>query len=349
MQVLVLDPRNGDDHADLYVFDPALHSRATLRLGYVPELHCDAARRELVVVETELEPRDGAGARYWLKCFDTESWGLKDQREIGERPMYAGFPGRSYRVTSSPSGRYLYALQSHMIPRLPEAEDVFRVTVVRYDRQRRVLEAGRPIVDSCLVDFGCLGNGDEDLYFHMSCDFPSTVAFAKFSSPELEWVRLEETPARTHLPQETCSSWRAGPEGPLYCITREGKIFQVRRGPTEMKVLTHLELGKRRSIPLSHLDGCGDSLFVGVAGDDGDRSLGLASEVWRVARADGSVVRVLKPPTPIMNFVATPDGRTLYGVDPYEGVLFSLDAATGKPLAGIRGLGNSPAEVLLLP
>ena len=42
---------------DLYVFDPALHSRATLRLGYVPELHCDAARRELVVVETSEERR----------------------------------------------------------------------------------------------------------------------------------------------------------------------------------------------------------------------------------------------------------------------------------------------------
>ena len=88
---------------------------------------------------------------------------------------------------------------------------------------------------------------------------------------------------------------------------------------------------------------------MGVAADDNERSLGLASEIWQVSLPDGAVADVTRLPLPVMNFVTTPDGATLVGVNPYATTLYLLDLCSGEPLKLMDDLGVSPAEVLIVP
>ncbi len=347
MKILVLDPRSGDSCADLFVVDFASGASDRLRLGYVPEVHYDAAAGELAVVDTELPQTSGVPARYWLKCYDLGTLRQTRRHETPMRPMYAGFPGRSTRLVSSSSGRYLYFLQSEGIRRYPE-EDIFRLRVHRYDRRHDAIELGDLVVDSCLLDFGPLGGSEDELFLHLSCDFPSTIAFGKFPAPGLTLLRLEDLPSRSHSPRETCGSWLARESGTLYCVTGEGKIYRVRHAE-EPALLLELPLTPPRSVPLHHLYGGGGRLFVGVAADDNERSLGLASEIWQVSLSHGTVASVTKLPLPVMNFVTTPDGATLIGVNPYATTLYLMDLGSGKPLKLMDDLGVSPAEVLLVP
>jgi hypothetical protein len=347
MKLLVLDPRDGDAVADLFVVDEA-GVVDTVRLGYVPELRHDPAAGEVVLVETELPQARGTPTRYWLKCYDADTLRLRRQVAIPERPMYAGFPGRSTRVAPTPSGRYVYFLQSETIIRFPDADDVFRLTVHRYDRHGDAVEPGGPAVESCMLDFGQFGAGDDEFYFHLSCDYPSTVAFGRFPAADLDWVRLEAVPPRTHCPQETCGSWVDREGQALYCVTGEGKVYELRRPPGGPRLVAHLPLAGGRSVPLHQLYGGGGALFVGVARDAEERGLGLASEVWQVSAA-GAVVRTFPLPVPVINFVTTPDGGLLMAVDPYRRVLFVMDTRTGRVLKSITGFGVRPAELLLVP
>jgi len=89
--------------------------------------------------------------------------------------MYTGYPGRSAHLDSSPSGRYLFVLQTGGVLRDPVADSVFRLTASRYDCELDRFEQGKFAVDSCAVAFGHMGTGDQDLYFHLSCDYPSTI------------------------------------------------------------------------------------------------------------------------------------------------------------------------------
>lgn len=349
MKILVLDTRSGDRCSDLFVgdFDRGIYRQVPL--GYVPEVRYDAAADEVVLVETELSDEAGRQRSYWLKCYDTDTWRPTRAQQIPERPMYAGFPGRSTRIAPTPSGRYLYFLQSEMLIRFPEADDVFRLTVHRYDRHRHALEMGGPAVESCMLDFGRLGSGDDEFFFHLSCDYPSTLAFGTFPAKELEWVRLEQVPPRTHCPQETCGSWMDERTGLLYCTTGEGKIYRVARPPGPAGLFSQHPMKGDRSVPLHQVYGAGDTLFVGVASDPGERSLGLISEIWQVSLKDGSVLRQIPLPVPLMCFVATPEGDRLVATCPYQRSLFVLDARSGRVLQVIRDVGISPCEVLLIP
>ncbi len=349
MKILVLDPRSGDASADLFVLDYREGVTNQVRLGYVPEIRHDPAAGELILVETELPQAGKAATRYWLKCCDAETLQPKRQIEIPERPMYAGFPGRSTRVAATPSGRYVYFLESQMIIRFPDADDVFRLTVHRYDRSRDAVEFGGPSVESCMLDFGHLGTSDDEFYFHLSCDHPSTIAFGKFASPDLDWLRLEEIPPRRHCRQETCGSWLATAAGSLFCVTGEGKIYQVRRPPQESTLLLQLPLIEPRSVPLHQLYGGGSYLFVGVGVDAGERGLGLASEIWQVSLANADVVRVISLPMPVINFVTSPDGDILVAANPYARTIFVLDTRSGRVLKSLDDLGLSPAELLWIP
>jgi hypothetical protein len=57
--------------------------------------------------------------------YDGETLKLVRQIEAPMRPMYAGFPNRSTRVTGTPSGRYVYIQEldraSRSDRRLPHA------------------------------------------------------------------------------------------------------------------------------------------------------------------------------------------------------------------------------------
>jgi hypothetical protein len=349
MKFLVLDPRNGERCADLFVVDAADGSRRALRLGYVPEVLYDAAARELAVVDTQFDDSPGSPRGYWLKCYDPESLRLVRRVRTPARPMYAGYPGRSHHIMAGGGGRYLYVFGTEVVFRFPEADNVFRLQVYRYDRARDLLEPGGPAFESCMLDCGSHGSDGEGLYFHLSCDHPSTVAFGRFGSPGLAWVRLEELPPRGHCPQETCGSWFCPETQSLFCVTGEGAVYEVDCRQGRESRLLRLPLAGERSVPLHQLHGGGGRLFVGVAAGGEERGLGLASEVWHVSRADMSVTRVTKLPIPLINFVATPDGELLAGVNPHARVFVVLDAATGKILNGLDDLGVSPAEVQSVP
>jgi hypothetical protein len=262
--------------------------------------------------------------------------------------MYTGYPGRSTRVASSPTGRYILHLGLEFIERTPVEDSVYRLQALRFDRHTGTCETGRLAIDSCTVCFGHLGQDDEDLYFHLSCDFPSTVAFGRFSSPEYDLVRMIELPARQHSPRETCGSWKDSKHEKLLCIDGTGVIYEVRRKPPQSRVLTSLNLKSEQSIGLQHLCGGGASLFAGVSSSTEERSLSLVSEIWQISAADGRLQQVLHSPVPLLNFVVSDSGDLLAGTSPYSRSVVLLDVQTARCYVELQGVGRTPAEVQFL-
>jgi hypothetical protein len=345
MRLLVLDPRDGDRCADLFVIEAGARRPAhRFRLGYVPELRHDPAAGELLVVETELGQAGTGRTRYWLKRLDPDTFKPLGQVETPMRPMYAGFPGRSTRVVTTPSGRYIYVLElcAH-----PDRLDVYRTRVHRYDRRLGILEAGEPLIDSCMVEFGLMGTDEDELFFHLSCEFPSTVALAHFRRPDLELVTLCEVPARTSHLRETCGSWFDGASNTLYLASGDGTIYRMQRhSPPE--VLARIPLERPRSVPPHLIQGGGGRLFVGVAGNAEERSLGMASEIWPIPLDEPAPRRSLRLPMPVLNFVVDPVGERLFGVNPYRRTLLAVELATGKVVQSVEGFGCTPGEVQIL-
>src|SRR5262249_41065201 len=150
---------------------------------------------------------------------------------------------------------------------------------------------------------------EEDLFFHLSCEFPSTVAFANFRRPELDLVRLEEVPARTSHSRETFGSWLDPATQALYCVTGEGSLYRVCRPARTVERLARLPLAGPSCVPLHVIHGGGGRLFVGASRDTWERSLGLVSAVWPVAAATGMVGPAVELPFPILNFVVDDGGE----------------------------------------
>jgi hypothetical protein len=227
--------------------------------------------------------------------------------------------------------------------------DVYRTLLHRYDRAAQRLERAQPFIDSCMLDFGTVGDSDEDLFFHLSCDYPSTVAFAQFTGDRLDLLPLEDVPSRTSHARETCGSWYDPGDRTLYCVTGEGRVYRVRCLPPEKALLAHLPLAGPRCVPLHALHGGGGRLFVGVSTSSEERSLGLMSEVCPVSLATAAMGPFFKLPFPVLNFVVDPAGEVLVGVNPYLRALLVVATASGKLLDRFENLGCTPAEVQIVP
>jgi hypothetical protein len=349
MRLLVLDPRSGDSCADLYVIYTESRSMRRQRLGYVPEFRYDAAGRELLVVETDpgrrLWQRE---PRYWLDAYDPATLRRIRRRETPSRPMYAGFPNRSHRLSLSPSGRYVYMLESSMAWRQPVEDSGYRLTAWRYDRTRDVMEPGCFAVQSCMVAFGTVGEDEDELYFHLACDYPSTVATGRFGSGDVRMTQLEAVAPRHHCPQETRASWLAPDRRSLYCLTGEGVIHRMDCVSGGSRRWFRMPLDEGQSVPLHSLDGAGENLFIGISEDEGERSLSLSSEVWQVSLETAHVVRRLALPFSVINFVVSRNGEFLAGVSPYDRRAFVMEVGTGRVREDIEKLGISPAEIQFL-
>jgi hypothetical protein len=200
------------------------------------------------------------------------------------------------------------------------------------------------------VDFGTLGTSDEDVFFHLTCEEPNTIAFARFSSADIDLVRLtDRMGARTYALRETCGSWFDAPTQSLFCTTREGSIYRARQPPAPSALWLRLPIEGPRTVPLQHIHSSRGRLFVGVARDRHERSLSLVSEVWEIAIDDASIRRVIALPSPVMNFVTVENTPLLLGVDPYRSALYFMDLTSGKLLDRIDDLGMTPAEVQVVP
>jgi len=348
MRILVLDPRRGDDKSDLFVVNAANGEWQRIRLGYVPEIHFNRAANEIAVVDTDLggklwRKRD----RYLLKRFAADTLKPIRTHETPIRPMYTGYPGRSAHLDSSPSGRYLFVLETGGVLRDPVADSGFRLTASRYDCELDRFEQGKFAVDSCAVAFGHMGTGDQDLYFHLSCDYPSTIAFGSFGSSSVDFLAMEPLEQRVHNIRESCGSWLDRETGTLYCVTGAGAIYQVGRQPPTCLQLIQLPLEGSQSVPLQQIYGGGGYLFVGVS-NPAERGVSVATQVWQVSIAGRKLAGVIDLPFPAMNFVTTEDGRTLVGTSPFTRAVFVIDTTTKSLLQRIN-IGIRPAEVQLLP
>lgn len=351
MTILVLDTRSGDVTSDLFVIHETGRRIKRVALGYVPELRYDAATNELIVADTRLGSWWRGATTYWLTSYDMSNWGIRWRRQTPARPMYTGYPGRSASVDISPSGRYVYFLQSRTLFRSmtdQNADDTFRLTVHRYDRERSCFDSGLSAVDSCAVAFGHAGSREDELYFHLSCDYPSTVAFGAFGSPAIEWVPMEVLASRDHSPRETCGSWLDARRETLYCVAGDGTIYEVRRGPGRSRVFMTLDLRDGEMIPLRQVHGAGQFLYVAVSADPLERSLSLASTICRVSIADARVTGRIELPFPVLNFVADASAGVIAGVSPYHRAVCLLDARTGQVLRLIENIGVTPAEALIV-
>lgn len=345
MRYLVLDPRRNAVRSTLFeVQASAVASETTV--GYAPEVHYDAAADEVLVLDTEFDDPCAAPVGQRLKRFHGRTLELIAEREIPERLMYAGFAGRSATIASCASGRYAYFVTVTGVVNESEGDVAFRLAPMRYDRRNDVIEAGAPSVVSCLLDFGVWN--EDDIYLHLMCDYPSTVARGQFRSPDLEFVSLEQLTPRNHSERETCASWFDRANRTLYCVTRGGAIHSIKNTASNCR-LGHLPLEHEQSVPLEHLQGGGGYLFVGVANDDNERSVSLASQVWRMSLENPADIQVFGLPIPVINFVVSPDGRRLIGSNPYLRTVFAVDLATGTVETWIEQLGMSPAEIILLP
>lgn len=344
MKLLILDTCRGGHHADLFVLEEGVDEMKKIRLGYVPELHYDAANQQIVAVETELNNRHPA--KNWLKCYSAHNFEMVLQKETPDRPMYSGYPGRSTHVKSSRSGRFLYFLELTMHP---EAFDIYRLLVHRYDYQKDEIQRGQVKIDSCLIDFDQFGEDEDELCFHLSCEFPSVVAFGNFKSPELELLHLAKLPSRTHGPQETCGSWFSKTGQILYCVNGKGSVFMVRRTQREAELLARLPLKEDNSISLHQIYEADGNLLVGVSADTGERGLGVASQIWRLAADNGEILDKIKLPFPVMNFIVTPDNNFMAGVSPFVQAIVLADLNSGKILGMRDKIGVSPAEIIAVP
>jgi len=352
MKLVVLDTLAGDEQSEIFVYDESGRRLSNFRLGYVPELEYDASHNELVTAETVIQKRLGRRcARFVLRGYDANTWKLRWEQETPRRPMYTGYPGRSRRVSVSPCSRYVYCLASTMVFRSlqdPGADDVFRLQVLRYDRETRTIETGRGSLESCMVAFGVAGAGGA-FYFHLSCDYPSTVAFGNFETEDLDWVRMDEIPAREHGERETVGSWFDATSETLYCVNGRGDLFGARRPPAASDALGRLPLEDGESVALQQIHGAGDWLFIGVSADHLERSLSLSSRMHCISRGEPAGQRHLELPFPVLNFVAAGAGAVIAGVSPYARAVCLIDAATGRVVRSIEGVGKTPAEVLVLP
>jgi hypothetical protein len=346
MKLLILDPRKGDSKADLFVLDEKDLQLNKIEFEYVPEFHYNKSNHQIAVVETELRKTEHDKTRHWLKSFSADSFELLLKKETPERPMYSGFPGRSTRVKSSNSGRYLYFLESSINP---DKIDVYRLLVHRYDYKTDKIESSPIKIDSCMIDFDQFGVNDDELCFHLSCEFPSVIAFGKFNSPKLNFIQLEETPSRQHSLQETCGSWFSKEKNALYCITGEGAIYEVHSNPPASKLITYLPLKAENYIPLQQIYENGEDLLVGISVNIEERGMSLASQIWRISIDNGEVLDKIELPFPIMNFITTPDKYLIIGVSPYEKAIILVEANTGKVLGMKNEIGISPAEVFAIP
>lgn len=351
MKLLVLDTHGGARDSTLMVIDAETARTRRLGLDYAPEIYTDTARGELLVVDTTFQrkPWGRRLTRCWLKRYSLDDLRLLAAVETPMRPMYTGYPGRSTRVVPSPSGRYILHLTLEFIEQDPVENSVYRMKVLRCDRHSNQIEEGPLAVDSCMVSFGHLGHSDEDLYFHLSCDFPSTVAFGQFSSAEYQLVRMIELRARDHSPLETCGSWADPGTLRLYCVDGTGAIYEVSRYPPASRLLTRLALGTDESVALQQLHGGAGSLFVGISRSVGERALSLSSEIWRVSARDGRLEQILRPPVPLLNFVVSDDGDLLAGTNPYSRSVILMDVQTGECRVEFEKVGRTPGEVQFLP
>jgi hypothetical protein len=243
-----------------------------------------APSQELVVLESDAcaEPM-----KYYLRLIDAASMAETARREIPVRPMYAGFPGRSIAGCISPSGRYVYFLRSG--PVIRDGDDLaFRLTPARWDRTADAIEVAPFHVDSCHVDYGLTGSGEQDLFLHLSCECASTVAFGSFSSPECTLLRMEILPSREHGPLETNGSWLDRARDCLYCANRQGTIYEVQLREKSSRVLAALRLGRSCGVPVHQITGALGMVHVGVAEESGDMGLGMVTEIWSVYAASSA-------------------------------------------------------------
>ena len=223
----------------------------------------------------------------------------------------------------------------------------FRLTSVRWDRQLDAMEVGLFCVESCHVDYGIVGDNDDSLFFHLSCECSSTVALGSFYSSDCKLIRMENLPRRQHGPLETNGSWLDTARGFLYCVNREGVIYEVRLNERTSRVLAHLRLGPEQGVPVHQIYGAAGEISVGVAEDSEGMGLGMVSEIWSVSADTGEFLERRVLPQPAMNFVVTPDGKQLAAVNPYSRDVFCLSRETGEEIWSLCGFGNTPGEIIM--
>jgi hypothetical protein len=341
----VLDPLDTPLSGRLFLLSPQGSIENEVVLGYSAEVRFQPHTRELLVLESEADV--AAPMKFFFRLLDSESMRQTVRREIPTRPMYAGFPGRSVAGPISSSSRYVYFLRSGPVIRYGD-DLAFRLTPARWDRKSDTIEVGEFHVDSCHVDYGLTGNNEDDLFLHLSCECASTVALGSFQSPNCHFIRLEDLQRRQHGPMETNGSWLDSTRHYLYCVNRNGDIYEVKLREGTSRVLAHLQLGPNRSVPVHQIWGAAGEVHIGVADDIGNMGLGRVTEIWSVCAETGEFLGRRLLPCPLMNFVVTPDGKQLVGADPYSRFVFCLDRESGEQVWGLKGIGKAPSEILLL-
>ncbi len=342
MRLAILDPRNGDRTAELFVVgeDGSLESR--FALGYVPEVTFNPPTQELIVLDSDVHT---SPTRHYLKIFDADTLTERLVREIPIRPMYAGFPGRSIGGRMSRSGRYIYFVESGEIVRLPD-DLTFRLRVARYDRVLDRVELGKFSVASCHVGFGIVGDSEEELFFHLSCDYPSTIAVGSFGSVDWSMIRLVELASRQHGPQETNGSWLDRKSARLYCVDRQGTVYCTDLAERRARQLAALHLDDGAGIPMHQIYGADGVIYIGVAESDEEQGPGLVSEIRYLAADSGGSMGRHRLPHRVASFVVSPDGELLAGANPYSGTVYLMDLSSGQEYWRIDQLGQTPAEII---
>jgi len=344
MHFLVVDPMRGVPTGLLHRIASDGSPEGEIPVGYSTEVTFHPGTRELLLLESDAEAKP---MKYSLRTLDADHMTEGVRREIPVRPMYAGFPGRSAGCAVSASGRFVYFLRTG--PVLCYEDDlVFRLTPTRWDRKLDTIEVGRFYVDSCHVDYGLAGDGEDDLFVHLSCECASTLAFGSFGSDGCEYVRMADLPRREHGPLETNGSWLDKARGLLYCVNRIGTIYEIRLAEKTSRVFAPLRLGEGKGVPVHQIFGAAGEIHIGVAEENQDVGLGMVREIWSVAADTGEFLGRRLLPHPIMSFVVTPDGEQLAGVNPYSRTVYCMDRKAGEDIWRLDRFGEAPGEIVIV-
>jgi DNA-binding beta-propeller fold protein YncE len=305
-----------------------------LNLGNIPELAMSSSGQQLYVASV----RDAGDS---LSTIDTHTGAFINSVEIKDRWQYTSSPEGPV-VSVSENGRWLYLLKMQSL-----AKDQDEYSVALYDAvkgtflPREVSTLGcsgilLPLHDNERVTVLCEGGGD--VHF-----LKRTIDGLEEAAPQL---RLDRAP-------ETANSVGTGTvliNGDVLIVTNDGQLAEIDSNSCTIIHEVHVAGLANEWTParLAELSPDGSKVYFGI-GPAVSRSSGKANEVAVLDVSSLRLIARIKTRGSFWSLTMSPDGQTLYAIDPDTRSIFVIDTVTKKQVRVIGPLGVGPVLAFVAP
>lgn len=336
----VLDTNDLRTTAQILLVDPGSGVvKDRVPTGYAPDIALSPDGSRLYVAST----LDG---RSILAVIDTASGATLQTVEIPDREIYALQPVWS-RMAVSRDGRWVYVNQLRIVtPGAGPAGDEY--SVATFDTQHGRFLPERAQIPGCSSAF--LAPSSPGGPVAAFCQGAHEV---RFLQPAQDGS-LAGSPADTPLALPASTGQFAGVllvngAPALDAVTKDGQVVII-DGPAGRIVHTAalaLPAGRHVVTGAIAVSPDGARLYLGLA-PAAEQQL-QADQVLVVDTATWQTVQAVSTSQPFTNVAISPDGRTLYELNPMGGSVVVIDIATYHERAIIAGLGEYPGLVLVAP